>query len=82
MSRARVAVVDDRVVELEGPDHAPALEWLRRNLGRVGVRSACDEGECGACTVLLGEPVEGGLSYRAVPSCLLARGGPDGFLGE
>ena len=74
MNRTRVTVIDDRVVELEGPDEAPALEWLRRSLGVVGVHSACDEGECGACTVLLGEPTERGFSYRAVASCLLARG--------
>lgn len=74
MSEARTVVVDDRVVELEGPDEAPALPWLRRSLGLVGVHSGCDEGECGACTVLLGEPRDGRVIYRAVASCLLPRG--------
>src|SRR5688572_2694867 len=45
--------------------------WLRYQLGQTGTKIVCEEGDCGACTVLIGRPRNGGMSYQPVNSCIL-----------
>lgn len=55
------------------------LELLREDLDQCGTKEGCGEGDCGACTVVLGEPGEGGLRLRAVNSCIRLAHSIDGL---
>jgi xanthine dehydrogenase small subunit len=44
------------------------LQLLREDLHLCGTKEGCNEGDCGACTVVLREP--GTSDYRAVNSCI------------
>ena len=47
------------------------LDYLRKVEGMTGTKEGCAEGDCGACTVVMGDVEDGKIRYSAVNSCIM-----------
>jgi len=78
MKNSIAFVLDGNVVEI-GFDRSSnltptttVLNYLRSLPQHRGVKEGCAEGDCGACTVVVGElKADKSIEYRAVDSCLM-----------
>ena len=61
------------------PPTRTLLEVLREDLHCTGTKEGCNEGDCGACTVVLGEAQDGRVKYSAVNSCIRLAHSVDGL---
>ena len=70
MERDIQLVINGKRVTVTTDEERPLLDVLREDLGLTGTKYGCGEGECGACTVLLGD--------TAVRSCITSIGEAEG----
>jgi xanthine dehydrogenase small subunit len=69
--------VNGEAVELGGPQvFAPLSDTLRYHLRKTGTKVVCAEGDCGACTVMLGRSRD--TRYRSINSCIYPTFSADG----
>lgn len=63
-------IVDGMPVEAHGLAPSTTLLNYLREQGCTGVKEGCAEGDCGACTVVIGELDGARIDWRAVNACL------------
>ena len=71
-------ILNDTLIESTEPEGTVLLDIIRYQQHLPGTKIGCREGDCGACTVLVGElkPLDSArgdnVVYRSMTSCLLA----------
>ena len=68
-------LLNDEMIELNS--FAPSLsvlDWLRTDMGKVGSKEGCASGDCGACTVVIGDLIDDQWHYRSINACLMLLG--------
>ena len=66
--------LNDRRVETDEHPGLLVLDYLRKKRFLTGTKEGCKEGDCGACTILIGELRNGKVVYKPTTSCLVPLG--------
>lgn len=64
-------LLGDELVEIASCDPTrTVLDWLRLDRRRTGTKEGCAEGDCGACTIVVGRLDGDRLRYEAINACI------------
>ena len=67
-------IVNNREVKTDAAAGSSLVDYIRNELHLYGTKIGCREGDCGACTILVGEIRDGELKYQTMNSCLMPLG--------
>jgi len=64
-------ILNNQDISTEIPAGTTVLDFVRYHQNLKGTKIGCREGDCGACTVLVGELDNDTVKYRSMTSCLM-----------
>ncbi|MFZ1700837.1 MAG: FAD binding domain-containing protein [Pyrinomonadaceae bacterium] len=64
-------ILNNRDISTDQPPGSTVLDFVRYHKDLKGTKIGCREGDCGACTILVGELVGDEVKYRTMTSCLM-----------
>lgn len=71
-------ILNNQLVNATQASGSTVLDYIRYYKRLVGTKIGCREGDCGACTILVGDFENGKLVYRSMTSCLMPLGNAHG----
>ena len=63
-------ILNNQVIHKQNPGNITLLDFIRYDENLRGTKIGCREGDCGACTILIGSLKDGKLEYFSATSCL------------
>jgi xanthine dehydrogenase small subunit len=78
MFRTITFILNQKKVEANIHPATTVLDFIRKHQHLTGTKGGCREGDCGACTVLVGSLQDKKVKYQSVNSCLMPIGQADG----
>ncbi len=64
-------ILNNQPIETDLPKGTTVLDFARYHKNLKGTKIGCREGDCGACTILVGELSKDSMKYRTQTSCLM-----------
>lgn len=71
-------ILNNQTVSAQQSRGSTVLDYIRYHKRLMGTKIGCREGDCGACTVLVGGFENDALVYRSMTSCLMPLGNAQG----
>jgi xanthine dehydrogenase small subunit len=71
-------ILNNQLVNADHASGSTMLDYIRYYKRLVGTKIGCREGDCGACTILVGDFENERLVYRSMASCLMPLGNAHG----
>jgi xanthine dehydrogenase small subunit len=71
-------ILNNQLVNATQASGSTVLDYIRYYKRLAGTKIGCREGDCGACTILVGDIENGKLVYRSMTSCLMPLGNAHG----
>ena len=78
MYRTISFICNQKKVEATLHPATTVLDFIRKHQHLTGTKEGCREGDCGACTILVGSLHQNKIKYQTVNSCLMPLGQAEG----
>lgn len=71
-------ILNNKIIKTTAKAGVPLLDFIRDHQQLKGTKIGCREGDCGACTILVGTLSNNSVTYQSITSCISPLGNANG----